>query len=261
MTMCTLLKADRLFYRVGTRTLLNEVSLCIEPGQLVGLVGPNGAGKTTLLRMLIGLRKPQRGAVTLYGKPLERYSARELARVAAYVQQQRPPDLPFSVREVVAMGRNPHVGRFQVERDHDRAAVDAAMEHMHVAPLAEQRVGLLSGGEQQRVMLARALAQEPQILLLDEPTSSLDVRHQIDILDRLKAQVEGRGLSALIAIHDLSLAASYCERLLLLHEGQILAEGKPQDVLTPQHLEAAFSVRAEQFRDPFTQALRLSIRG
>src|SRR5689334_24003691 len=168
-------------------------------------------------------------------------------------------DFAFTVREVVLMGRSPYLGRFQLEGAEDRWVADEAMRAMDVTQFADRFVNTLSGGERQRVFVARALAQQPRVLLLDEPTANLDVRHQVEMLDMVAKLAHQDGLAVLMAIHDLDLAAHYCDRLILLHEGSILADDNPEVVLAPDHLATAFHVQARTFRDPFTDALRLSL--
>jgi iron complex transport system ATP-binding protein len=254
-----LLQATRVSYRVGSADLLRGVSLSLHGGEVVSLIGPNGAGKSTLLKVLSGLWRGASGEITLCGQSLARYRPRQIARLIGQVAQSATLDAAFAVRDVVLMGRNPHLGRFEIEQPRDRQIADDAMRVTHTLTLAERTINTLSGGERQRVFLARALAQEPSILLLDEPTNNLDIRHQIDILSTVQRLAQQRGLGVLIAIHDLSLAARFCDRLILLYGGTIIAEGSPEAVLTPPHLARAFGVTAQAYRDPFTHDLKLSI--
>ena len=254
-----LLRAAQISYRADDAELLRNVSLPLSGGEVVGLIGPNGAGKSTLLRVLSGLWRGAAGQITLRGQPLGHYRPRQIAQLVGHVAQSAAMDAPFMVRDVVLMGRNPHLGRFQIEQARDRQIATDAMHVTHTLALAERAISTLSGGERQRVFLARALAQEPSLLLLDEPTSNLDIRHQIDILATVQRLARQRNLGVLIAIHDLSLAARFCDRLILLHDGRVLAEGSPEAVLTPLHLAQAFGVTAQAYRDPFTHDLKLSI--
>ncbi|HOA23259.1 MAG: heme ABC transporter ATP-binding protein [Aggregatilineales bacterium] len=239
--------------------ILRGVTAELHAGELVGLIGPNGAGKTTLLKALGGLIGLTGGEVRLLGQPLTAYSPREIARVVAHVPQVTVTEFAFTVREIVLMGRSPHLGRFQLEQASDREIAARAMARMHVDHLADRIVTTLSGGERQRVFIARALAQQPRVLLLDEPTANLDVKHQLDVLETAARLAREENLGIIAAIHDLNLAAHYCDRLVLLEAGRVLADNAPEAVLTPQNLSRAFEVQAHVYRDPYTQGLRLSL--
>jgi iron complex transport system ATP-binding protein len=239
-----LCEASGVSFGYDGRAVFREVSFAVGPGELVALCGPNGAGKSTLLRLLLGLHRPSAGEVRLGGAPVAALSRREIARRAALLPQDGPADLPLTVRQAVTLGRLPHLPRFQLESEGDVAAVARALALTDTAALAERPVTELSGGERQRVHLARALAQEAPLLLLDEPIAGLDLSHQLQALDLLRASADtGRG--ALVALHDLSLAARRCDRMLLLAEGGLRADDAPAAVLTPETLARHFAVRAE----------------
>lgn len=216
-----------------------EVDVHVSPGEVVGLVGPNGAGKSTMLRVLSGLLPPTSGQVTLDGRSLASYGRRGIARRVAVVAQA--PEVPagFRVTELVNMGRAPHVGLLGGFRRRDEEAVRRAMEVTETTAFSDRTVETLSGGELQRVVFARALAQEPGFLLLDEPTSHLDLRYQVDLLRNAKAQARA-GLGVLLVIHDLNLAARACDRLVLLDAGRVVATGTPAEVLQADRLSAVF---------------------
>lgn len=256
----TLLRADGVSCRRDGRDILCGVLFQVRAGELVGLVGPNGAGKSTLLKGISGLWSGVEGEISLLGRPLKRYSVREVARVIAYVPQITALDFPFTVRQIVMMGRNPHLSRFELETSRDRRAADEAMCRTQTQELADRLIGTLSGGERQRVLIARALAQEPRLLLLDEPTANLDIQHQISILGLVQTLVHKDGLGTVIAVHDLELAARFCDRLVLLHRGVVLADGTPHHVLSPGHLQTAYDVETLPYADPITGHLRLAIR-
>jgi iron complex transport system ATP-binding protein len=239
-----LVEAEGLGFSYGPRAILEEVALAIRPGELVALCGPNGAGKSTLLRLLLGLLAPSAGQVRLAGAPVATLSRRQIARRAALLPQDAPVDLPLTVREVVALGRLPHLDRFQPEGTADAEAVERALEATDTAALSARPVAELSGGERQRVHLARAIAQEAPLLLLDEPIAGLDLAHQLQALDLLRAIVD-KGRGALVALHDLSLAARRCDRMIFLADGKIRADDTPAVVLTPETLAQVFGVRAE----------------
>lgn len=243
-----LLSAKGLVFGYEGQAVLDGVALELEPGELVALVGPNGAGKTTLLHLLCGIHMPSAGEVRLGERLLGELHRREIARQVALVPQDIRSDFSFTVREVVAMGRTPHLGRFRPEGAEDVAAVERALEATETPHLGERPLTELSGGERQRVHIARALAQETEILLLDEPTASLDVEHQLQILGLLRERaVEGRAVMA--AIHDLSLAARFCDRILVLSERRIAASGPPEAVVTAESLEKFFRIRGRVERD------------
>jgi iron complex transport system ATP-binding protein len=239
-----LLVARELTFGYPGRDVLRDVSFGLASGELVALCGPNGAGKSTLLRLLIGLHAPAGGRVELGGAPLGALRRREIARRVVLLPQESPPELPLTVRETVALGRLPHLGRFEPERAGDQAAVASALAATDTATLAERPMTELSGGERHRVHLARALAQEAPVLLLDEPIAGLDLVHQLQALELLRATV-GAGRAAVVALHDLSLAARFCDRVLLLAEGRLVADAPPGDVLTEETLARVFGVRAQ----------------
>jgi len=240
----------------GTR-VLDRVDLRIEPGSFVALVGPNGAGKTTLLRTVNGLVDPAGGRVLVDGTDATGLSARELARRVATVPQEPTLGFDFPVRDVVAMGRTPHRSRFAGTTDEDRRAVERALDRTALTGLADRPVGDLSGGERRRVLLARALAQAAPTLLLDEPTANLDVNHQVRSLGLVRELVD-EGQTAVTAVHDLDLAARFCDRMAVLADGKILDSGPPAAVLTEDVIETAFGVRARITEDPATGTPRVT---
>ncbi|WP_224269694.1 heme ABC transporter ATP-binding protein [Haloprofundus salinisoli] len=247
----TAIRVDDLAVELGGVSVLDGVDATVERGTFVGLVGPNGAGKTTLLRSLSGLIRPDRGAVTVDGVPIAGRSSKEVSRLVATVPQDTSLSFDFDVRETVAMGRSPHLGRFERFGPEDERAVDDAMARTAVTEFADRSVTAVSGGERQRVLLARALAQDAPVLLLDEPTASLDINHQVRTLELVRDLVAS-GKTVVAAIHDLNLAAHYCDELLLLGDGRVLAAGDPEAVLTEANLETAFRANAVVSRHPVT---------
>jgi iron complex transport system ATP-binding protein len=242
---------DDLVVGYGDGPVLEGISLRVEPGELVGLVGPNGAGKTTLVRTALGALDPAGGSVRLAGVAVDSLSSREASRRVAAVPQQSGLTFNFTVREVVEMGRHPHAPRLGSDPDPD--AVDTAMRRTGVQDLAARDIDAISGGERQRVLLARALAQDTPALLVDEPTASLDVNHQVRTLE-LIAGLATDGRAILAAIHDLNLAARYCDRLVVLAGGTVEARGPPSAILEAETIEAAFDTPAVVTRDPITDA-------
>ena len=245
------LAARELVYQVDAARLLDDVDLQADSGEFIGLIGPNGAGKTTFLKAVSGLVRSQEGTVHLDGHDLRGMSARDIARIQAHVPQIAPFTYGFTSLEVVLMGRYPHMGRLQIEGAEDQRIASEVMGLTETEAFADRPLTTLSGGERQRVFVARALAQQPQILLLDEPTSNLDIQHQLKVLDIVRGLV-AEGMTAVAAIHDLTLAARYCQRLVLMSEGRVLAQGTPEEVLTSANIEEAFHVRAVIIQDPFT---------
>ncbi len=227
----------------GDVNVLEDVSFTVNPGEFVGLVGPNGAGKTTLLRSISGALDPSAGTVTVDGVGIDDCSSKASSRLVAVVPQETTLSFSFDVRTVVEMGRHPHRGRFSPPTATDRRAVDRALDRTRTAQFEDRAINEVSGGERQRVVLARAIAQETPILVLDEPTASLDVNHQIETLELVRNLVrEGRAVIA--AIHDLNLAARYCDRLVMLASGTVQRAGPPADVLSAAALRTAFDVNA-----------------
>jgi iron complex transport system ATP-binding protein len=226
-------------YRRHSPLALVGVSCQVGASELVAVVGPNGSGKTTLLRALLGLLPVERGAVLVEGRPVSGWSRRHLARVIGVVGQQEEAVFPLSVAETVMLGRYAHLGALSAPGIADRAAVEKALEQCDIAGLAERSVDSLSGGEWKRVRLARALAQEPRALVLDEPTASLDIRHEMELFE-LVAQLVTGGLAGLVITHDLNLAARYAHRMLLLDRGSVVALGAPTEVLKPETLSRVF---------------------
>ena len=252
--------AQDLFYEVQAETLLDGVTLHADRGQLVGLIGPNGAGKSTLLRAMSGILGYRDGAVRLDGADIKSLSSKAIAAGLALVPQIAPYTHGFTCIELVLMGRYPHLGRFQIEgKEDDRISRDA-MRLTEIEQFADRTLDTLSGGERQRVFVSRALAQQPRVLLLDEPTSNLDVLHQLKVFDLVRKLVD-EGLTAVAAIHDLNMAARYCDRLVLLTGGRVLAEGSPEEVLSPETIESAFGVKAAVYREPVTGALAIGLIG
>lgn len=243
------LRVEGLSVGYGKRPVLEGVSFRIAAGEVVGVIGPNGSGKSTLLKSLSGTLRPVAGQTWLEGADLTGMSRVELARRVAVVPQD--PNLPegFSAFEIVLMGRAPHLGLFQRESARDLAIVQDAMAQAGVWELADRRVGHLSGGERQRVVVARALAQEPALLLLDEPTSHLDVHHQVQIMEIVR-RLSRDGLTTAAVFHDLNLAAQYCDRLLLLHDGGVWASGTPEQVITPANVTRVYGPQVHVYRHP-----------
>jgi iron complex transport system ATP-binding protein len=252
--MNALLTSNVVSFAYARRPVLQGVSLAVGTGEFVGLVGANDSGKTTLLRVLLGVLPPTTGEVRLCGATLGSLTRREIALRATMVHQDTRIDFAFTAREIVAMGRTPYLRRFTPETRADKEAIDLAMRATETEDFADRFVTELSGGERQRVHLARALAQNSEVLLLDEPTANLDLAHQFETLCLIR-QMTRQGKAALAAIHDLSLAARFCDRLLLLYGGQIVAAGPPAEVVTESNLARYFALHARVWHDKETGGL------
>jgi iron complex transport system ATP-binding protein len=242
------LKLDELSVVTDGRSLVRGLSLTVPDGQVVGLVGPNGSGKSTALRCVYRALRPSSGTVWAGEQDLTRLPVRHSARTVAAMTQDGGVDFDFTVEEVVALGRAPHLRGNQALSGRERELCERAMNQLDIGHLAHRGVMTLSGGERQRVLLARALVQEPEILVLDEPTNHLDVRHQVGLLSLLR----GSGLTVLVVLHDLNLAAVACDRLGVLSRGRLVAAGTPAEVLTAQLVDDVFGVRASVVPHPLT---------
>ncbi len=226
----------------GPDDVLLGVDLDLRDRELLGVLGPNGCGKSTLIRALTAVLPLRSGNVRIHGSPLEHFSRRELARAVAVVPQRRDLLFSFTVFETVMMGRTPHLGRFQREGQTDRDKAEESLRATHALDLADRFVSDLSGGEQQRVHIARALAQDPRILLLDEPTTHLDINHQVEVFELLLRLRDQEGISILCVSHDVNFAAEYCDRIVLMKAGRATAAAPPTEAITPESLREAYDV-------------------
>ena len=231
------------------RVVLHAVSLAVESGEMVGILGPNGSGKTTLLKILSAVLAGQ-GEVALKGKNIRAYKRRELSRLFAVVPQESRVNFPYTVAEIVLMGRAGYHSPFVLEGQKDLEVARTSMELTDSLPLANRYLHELSGGEKQRVMIARALAQEPKILLLDEPSAFLDLKHQVQVFELLRRLNRERALTIVAALHDLNLAALFFPRLIMLRDGKIYRDGSPAEVLTEETIEEMYGIRVRVEQDP-----------
>lgn len=237
-----MISAERVSHSYGGAAVLREVSVAARSGQMVGLIGPNGSGKTTLLRTLYRALTPSEGTVTVNDEPVSRLSARDLARTVAVVVQDAAGELPVSVTDTVLLGRGPHLGLWQRQSARDLEIAGEALRRVGAEHLADRDLEDLSGGEKQRVLIARALAQQATHLLLDEPTNHLDIHFQHEVL----ALVRELGVTTIIVLHDLNLAARYCDRLALLQGGRVVAAGSTDEVLRPEVLEPVYGIHMQR---------------
>jgi iron complex transport system ATP-binding protein len=248
--------AEHISSYVADRQILRDISFSVQKGEAIAIVGPNGAGKSTLLRHLAGLKKPDAGVVYYNGVPVHLLTNKERARKMALLLQNPEVAFHFTAHEIVRMARYPYLRRFQTVSQKDRAIVREMMEKTCTWHLRDRTLDEMSGGERQRVFLARALAQEPEILLLDEPTTFLDVFHQHELLDLLQRAKRQMGLTWVAVLHDLNLAVQYCDRILLLAKGQLVSYGKPCEVLRPDVLADVYGVDVMVMKEkeiPFPQ--------
>lgn len=238
--MSIAISARHLSHSYGDLTVLDDLSFSVERGDFFVIIGPNGSGKTTLLHTIAGIEKHHGGSLDILGRPGNSYPGKKLAQTLALVQQLAPVDFPFTVTEVVLMGRSPHLGVLGLERKEDMELARQALAFTGMEHLAGRKLYQLSGGEQQRAFIARAICQQPQIMLLDEPTASLDLAHQVRVMDLMEKLKEEKGVTVIMVSHDVNLAAMYGDQLLLLKAGEIVSQGPPEEVLTFETLEKAY---------------------
>lgn len=238
----------------GQRAILSDTNFSVAAGETLAIVGPNGAGKTTLLRCLYRYHKPRSGSVRVDGEDIWGMSARACARKIATVLQEQPGEFSLTVREVVALGRIPYQQGFAANGADDEDVVDGALDRMKLTDFADRHLSSLSGGERQRVMVARAIAQEPELIILDEPTNNLDIRHQLELL----VMMRGLGPTVVLSLHDLNLAAAHADRVLVMTHGTVLNVGAPSEVLTAARVREAFEVETTVDTEPRTGTARFS---
>jgi iron complex transport system ATP-binding protein len=254
-----MIEADAVSFRYREDWVLKEVSFQVEKGEFIGVIGPNGSGKTTLLKVLYRLLSPKSGEVRLDKIPLTRMKQGEIAKRIAVVAQETHLLFPFRVIEIVLMGRSPYLGHLMFEGKKDLEIATRAMEWTEILPLAERPMDELSGGERKRVFIARALAQDPEVILLDEPTASLDIHHQVEFLDLILGLHRDKGLSIVMATHDMNLASEFCDRLILLQKGKIFKMGVPPEVITRENIERVYGCDVWVDKHPVSGMPRISL--
>ena len=245
------LRADRVSYAVQNRTLVSKVKVDLGPGEMLAIVGPNGAGKSTLCALLAGDLAPMEGEVEVCGHAVRATKPAALARLRSMLSQHTPLRFPFTAREVALMGRHPHIPRWRSPTETDYALAEGAMQSTQVLHLADRLYPTLSGGEQRRVSLARVLAQDTPVVLLDEPTAALDIGHQ-QLVMSLCRQLANDGRAVLAVLHDLNLAGAYADRIMVMSEGEVVAVGRPEEVLCPDLLSAVFNQQVMVMPHPQT---------
>ena len=254
-----MIEVDAVSFRYRKDWVLQDVSFRVEKGEFIRVIGPNGSGKTTLLKILYRLLSPKEGEVRFDKIPLTKLKQGEIAKRVAVVAQETHLLFPFRAIEVVLMGRSPYLGHLMFEGKKDLEVATKAMEWTEILPLAERPVDELSGGERKRVFIARALAQEPEVILLDEPTASLDIHHQVEFLNLILDLHRERGMSIVMATHDMNLASEFCDRLILLQKGRIFKMGVPSEVITRENIERVYDCEVWVDKHPVSGMPRISL--
>jgi iron complex transport system ATP-binding protein len=231
----------------------------VEKGEFVGVIGPNGSGKTTLLKILYRLLSPQKGEILFELVPIRKMNRNDIAKRIAVVSQETQLLFPFSALETVLMGRSPYLGQLMFESEKDLEIAKKAMEWTNILPFSERSMDELSGGERKRVFIARALAQEPEVILLDEPTANLDIHHQIDFLDLILTLNHEKGLTIVMASHDMNIASEFCDRLILFQKGRIYKMGTPEEVITKENIESVYGCGVWIDQNPVSGMPRINL--
>jgi len=255
----TVIEARDVKFKYSDIWILNDIAFQTREGEFLGIIGPNGSGKTTLIKVIDGLLVPDEGVVCFRGKNIRHFRRNDIAKVVAVVPQDIPLGFPFTVQEIVMMGRSPHLGRLRFEGASDFEIVRMAMETADVLPFASRSINELSGGERQRVLIARALAQEPQVILLDESTAFLDIKHQIAFFDLMKSLNKEKGLTVIAVTHDMNLASLYCDRIMLLDGGRVHTIGAPDEVLTQSNIREVYDTDVLVDLNPATGSPRVTL--
>jgi iron complex transport system ATP-binding protein len=254
-----MIEVNSISFRYHEDWVLQDVSFRVEKGEFVGVIGPNGSGKTTLLKILYRLLSPQKGEILFELVPMRKMDRNDIAKRIAVVAQETQLLFPFSVLETVLMGRSPYLGHLMFESEKDLEIAKKAMEWTKVFPFSERPMDELSGGERKRVFIARALAQEPEVILLDEPTANLDIHHQIDFLDLILTLNRERGLTIVMASHDMNIASEFCDRLILLQDGRIYKMGTPDEVITQENIESVYGCEVRIDQNPVSGMPRINL--
>ncbi len=246
------LRIKNLNWGFNGRNIFNSVNVRIPAGTFTGIIGPNGAGKTTLLKLILKLLPPDRKSIFLDNKDITLFSRKDMARKMSYVPQTPGVDFGFTVKHMVAMGRNPHLRSFSSETSEDRAIVTDALKDTQIEYLSSKDISKISGGELQRVIIARALAQKPAVLALDEPTNHLDLNHQMKILSLVRDLSDVKGITVIAVLHDFNHALEYCDNLILMNGGAVVASGIPENVITPENMHTVYHLEIAMEKNPFT---------
>ncbi len=251
---------NKVSYGYGATPVLQDLTLSLSPGKFYGIVGPNGCGKTTLLDLLVGSKEPDSGSVSFMGQELQQYTKRQLAREVALVPQEFNIGFDYTVEEVILMGRHPYIPRFGSPSPQDWLLVEEAMATIGISHFGKRAITELSGGEKQRVVVARALAQDTPVLLFDEATSNLDVQYTLEIFNEVRQLVQEQGRTVIAVMHNLNFAAAYCDEILFMQAGRILKQGPVTEVMTSATIHEVFGVESEVRFDPFSQTQQVAYR-
>ncbi|MDR7870599.1 MAG: ABC transporter ATP-binding protein [Tissierellaceae bacterium] len=252
------LEVKKLEFGYRDNLVIRDISFSIKAGSFVSIIGPNGSGKSTLLKTLNQIYKPSKGQILLYEKDISSYKKREVAKKIALVPQDTNIDYEFTAEDIVMMGRHPHKNRFEGEDELDYKIINESLKLTNTLDLKDRAINQISGGERQRVFIAKALAQKPSIILLDEPTSNLDINHQMDILNLLKRLNIETGLTVVLVIHDINMACRYSDEIILLHKGKILGNGTPEEVITIENMEDAYDMKVALEKNKYTDTIHLT---
>jgi len=255
----SIIKLEQIGFKYNEHQVLKNVSFEVKRGEFLGILGPNGSGKTTLLNVIDGILIPQEGELWINGTSCNKLKRENLAKIIAVVPQESLMIFPFTVQEIVLMGRAPHLGKWRFEGETDFRIAHQAMEMTDTLSLMNRSMNALSAGERQRVLIARALAQQPQIMLLDEPTAFLDIRHQIDFFDLIKTLNKNQTLTVIGVTHDINLASLYCDRIILLRDGRIHCMGSPEEVIAESHIREVYETNVTVDRNPVTGQPRVTL--
>ena len=254
-------EVENLNFSYGEIAAIKELSLSLTSGHFWAIVGPNGCGKTTLIDLLCAIKKPDKGRIVLFDKDVYRYSRKELSRMIAVVPQEFYINFPFTVRDIVLMGRHPYLGRFSPPSQEDYDMVDEIMDMLGIYHLKNKMITDLSGGEKQRAVLARALVQDTTVLLLDEPTANLDIRHAFDVFKVLCRFILNKKITVIAAIHDLNLAAYFCDMMVFMKNGSLISYGKLDDVFNEENIARTFDVDCRVYFEPYSGKRKVSFKG
>jgi iron complex transport system ATP-binding protein len=246
------LSIKNLYFSYEDKSILSNINIDIEKGKFISIIGPNGSGKTTLLKNMSSVLIPDRGKVFFQGKDIREYSRKQLSRYMAYVPQSSYINFEFTAGDIVLMGRSPFLKPFESEKAEDIKIAEDAMRMTNVFEIKDKRITEISGGERQRVMIACALAQTPQIILLDEPVANLDIQHQVEILSVLKKLSKINKVTVITVLHDLNLSAEYSDLVVLLKEGKIIEYGPPKDIITEENIKNAYNANVYMTKNPMT---------